>query len=220
MVTDNCGTLADCLPSARGLLIALAAVLIVVGIAALLAGTGGMAAGPLAALLEGGGLALASGGVASSAGAISTAAAAELAATGAVSTAAGIMLAQVGPDGYPGGPDGSSGQPGPNAPDMPQKPPAIRPDLSSEDPRINNLLDNIYKGTNGPNRIGDGTTMDAVRNEIATGRPTGGTFHSTKARETINGLMKWLDRNPTAAGDRSAVQDLIQQLRNALEGQP
>jgi hypothetical protein len=93
-LADNCGSLSDCLPSARGLLIALAAVLIVVGIAALLAGTGGMAAGPLAALLEGGGLAFAAEGVAGSAGAISATAAADLAAAGAVSTVGGIMLAE------------------------------------------------------------------------------------------------------------------------------
>ena len=35
--------------------------------------------------------------------------------------------------------------------------------------KLQNLVGNLYKGTTNPNRAGHGTTMDAIRNEIATG---------------------------------------------------
>jgi hypothetical protein len=108
---DNCGSLADCLPGAKGLLAALAAVLIVAGLAALLFGGGALLAGALGGAGLGGGLALAGGGVTAAAGAISAAAAAELAAAGAVTVGAGVMVAEMaGKSG--GGSSGSSGSSG------------------------------------------------------------------------------------------------------------
>jgi hypothetical protein len=93
-VGGHCGSLSDCLPSAKGLLAALAAVLIVVGIAAILFGSGGAATPAVAALLgEGGGLALAGTGTVGAAGAISSTAA-QLVAEGAAVTVGGMMLAE------------------------------------------------------------------------------------------------------------------------------
>lgn len=103
-------------------------------------------------------------------------------------------------------------------PDLPRLPPAVRP--ATTDPKLTNLVNNIYKGANNPGRIGNGTTMDAVRNEVLTGRPTGGRFHTTKAMETLQGLQNWLNRNPGASqGDREVAQRLILELSNALKGQ-
>jgi hypothetical protein len=81
------------------------------------------------------------------------------------------------------------------------------------DRSLANLVDNLYKGTTNPNRVGNGTTMDAVRNELLTGQPTGGAFHSVKAQETMNGLTNWLSRNPNASyGDRLIAQSLVDEL--------
>jgi hypothetical protein len=100
---------------------------------------------------------------------------------------------------------------------MPQRPPALRPSVSET--RLGNLVENLYKGTDDPKRVGDGTTMDAIRNEMRTGRPTGGYFHTTKGKETLRGLENWLRRNPGATdADRSVAENLIHQLRDALGG--
>jgi hypothetical protein len=102
-------------------------------------------------------------------------------------------------------------------PDIPQKPPASRPPVS--DPKLSNLVDNLYKGVHSHGRTGDGSTMDAIRNEIRTGRPTSGKFHVTKGRESLRGLQNWLRRNPGASdADRSAAENLIDQLHDALGG--
>ncbi|MDQ2700951.1 MAG: hypothetical protein M3Y23_06450, partial [Actinomycetota bacterium] len=91
------------------------------------------------------------------------------------------------------------------------------PQVGSE--KLQNYVNNLYKGTDNPNRVGDGTTMDAVRNEIATGLPTAGRFHLMKAQETLNGLNKWLRQNPDAAhSDRLVAQSLADELKRALEG--
>ena len=102
-------------------------------------------------------------------------------------------------------------------PDMPQKAPALPPAVVNS--KLGNFVTNVYKGTANRRRIGDGTTMDAVRNELVTGRPSGKVFHSVKAQETIDGLQNWLRLNPTAApADRDVAKELIQELRNALGG--
>ncbi len=47
--------------------------------------------------------------------------------------------------------------------------------------------------------------MDAIRNEIATGVPTGGRMHTIKEQETLNGLNNWLRRNKDADYDGRLV---------------
>jgi RHS repeat-associated protein len=85
--------------------------------------------------------------------------------------------------------------------------------------KLQNLVDNLYKGTTNPNRVGNGTTMDAIRNEIATGVPTGGRLHTTKGQETLNGLNNWLRRNPEANYyDRQVAQSLADELSSVLRG--
>ncbi len=120
---DNCGDISDCFPSAKGILFALAAVLIVVGILALLSGGPGLLA-LLAAAAEttgGGGLALAGGGVLAEAGVVVTAAGAVEVVGGvaAIATGTHIVLSQAaesggssGSDGQQGGSSGGSGSGG------------------------------------------------------------------------------------------------------------
>lgn len=85
------------------------------------------------------------------------------------------------------------------------------------DPKLQNLMDNIYKGTTNPNRIGDGTLADAVRYENLTGGTVGGRTHTIKAQETIRGLHNWLDRTPHALqADRQEAITQIKNLNDAL----
>lgn len=85
------------------------------------------------------------------------------------------------------------------------------------DHKLQNLMDNIDKGTSNPNRVGDGTLADAVRYENATGGTVGGRTHTIKAQETIRGLQNWLDRNPHGLqADRQEAITQIQNLQDAL----
>ena len=85
--------------------------------------------------------------------------------------------------------------------------------------KLQNLVDNLYKGTTNPNRVGNGTTIDAIRNEIATGVPTAGRMHTIKGQETLNGLNNWLRRNPGADyHDRLVGQSLAGELSLVLRG--
>jgi hypothetical protein len=82
---------------------------------------------------------------------------------------------------------------------------------------VANIVNNLYEGTANPNRVGNGTTMDAIRNEIATGKSTGGRMHLTKGQESLRGLDNWLAKNPDAPyKDRLVAQSLADELRGVL----
>lgn len=84
---------------------------------------------------------------------------------------------------------------------------------------LQNHIDALYKGTTNPSRVGNGTTMDAIRNELATGVPTAGRMHSIKGQERLNGLNNWLRRNPDAPYyDRLVAQSLADELSLVLRG--
>lgn len=86
-----------------------------------------------------------------------------------------------------------------------------------ESTKLQNLVKNLYKGTTNPNRIGNGTTMDAIRNEIATGASTNGRMHITKGQESLRGLDNWLAKNPDGTyHDRLVAQSLADELRGVL----
>ena len=85
--------------------------------------------------------------------------------------------------------------------------------------KLNNLVKDLYKGAKGEYPIGTGSTADAVRNEILTGKPTFNTFHSEKATQYINALSKWLKKNPDASHyDRLVAESLLHDLKLALDG--
>jgi hypothetical protein len=65
--------------------------------------------------------------------------------------------------------------------------------------KLQNIINDLYKGTTNPNRIGMGTTADAIRNEVATQQPTFGKFHITKGRQYSRALENWLKANRQAA---------------------
>lgn len=90
-----------------------------------------------------------------------------------------------------------------------------RPDVTDE--KLNNYVSNLFKGTKNDHRVGDGTTMDAIRAESATGEATHGRMHAIKGRETLRGLERWLRQNPDASGhDRQVAKSLIDELKDVL----
>jgi hypothetical protein len=87
------------------------------------------------------------------------------------------------------------------------------------DSRLGNLVNDLYKGAKMPSPIGTGSTADAVRNELLTGLPTAGRFHSQKATEYLRALTKWLNNNPNASHyDRLVASSLVEDLKLALIG--
>ena len=66
---------------------------------------------------------------------------------------------------------------------------------------------------------GTGTTADAVRHELATGLPSGGTFHLQKAGQYSNALRSVLKQNLNYH-DRLVAHSLLDDLQHALGGQP
>lgn len=87
--------------------------------------------------------------------------------------------------------------------------------------KLQNIVNNLYKGTTNPNRIGNGTTADAIRHELATGAPVGGKFHAQKGQESIRALENWLKGNPNATyRDRVVAESLLNDLRSAVRGDP
>jgi len=101
--------------------------------------------------------------------------------------------------------------------------PRLADDLASKmskpavsDSKLAGLMDDLYRDGA---KIGSGSTADAVRFENQTGNPVGGVFHSQKAEDYSIALQRWLDSNPSASfGDRSAAQNVLRDLQNALKG--
>ena len=101
--------------------------------------------------------------------------------------------------------------------------PKLADDLASKmakpivsDAKLGGLIDDLYRDGA---KIGTGSTADAVRYETQTGTAVGGVFHTQKAQDYSTALQKWLDTNPNAPfSDRSAAQNVLRDLRNALGG--
>jgi hypothetical protein len=93
----------------------------------------------------------------------------------------------------------------------------VKPTVSER--KLQNLISDLYKGEGAAGQIGTGSTADAIRNELATGLPTKGRFHSTKGRQYVTALERWLTNNPSAsAADRTAARQVLDDLRLALGG--
>lgn len=170
-------------------------------------GAGAMLAGG-AAMLGGGGVSLTGGGAV--VGVPAAAGGAVLAAGGAATLAASVMAIS----------DATNGadrvEPISTADRGTAGPPATRPTVT--DPRLRNFVNSVYKGVDNPQRVGNGTTADAVRHEKATGGDVHGRVHTRKARETIRGLKRWLRRNPDSSpSDRVVAEAMRDDLIDALE---
>ena len=78
--------------------------------------------------------------------------------------------------------------------------------------KLKNIVDDLYKGQNGPNKIGNGTTMDAVRNEIMTGEATHGKFHTKKLEDYLNALERRLRAGDLSSHDKIVAKTLIEDI--------
>ena len=90
-----------------------------------------------------------------------------------------------------------------------------KPDVG--DAKLQNYVNDLFKGVTHPSRTGDGTTMHAIRHELATGETVHNRRHIIKGQEILRGLEKWLLRSQEASpSDRAIAQRLAQEIREAL----
>jgi hypothetical protein len=76
----------------------------------------------------------------------------------------------------------------------------------------------IYTGTYKARRVGDGTTMDAIRSELATGQQVGGRWHLEKGFNAARGLDNWLAASVGAVErDRQIAASLLDELMGLFE---
>jgi hypothetical protein len=83
--------------------------------------------------------------------------------------------------------------------------------------KLQNIIDDLYKGTTNPGRVGTGTTADAIRFELRTGEQVFGRSHVQKGEDYVRGIENWLKRNPDAdyydrLVGRSVADDLLDAL--------
>jgi hypothetical protein len=90
----------------------------------------------------------------------------------------------------------------------------VKPTVSNR--KLQNIVDALYKGQGGQNTIGNGTTMNAVRNELITGEPTNGKFHMQKLSDLVNALNRRLRAGDLNAHDKSVVEAILQEALDAL----
>jgi hypothetical protein len=89
-----------------------------------------------------------------------------------------------------------------------------------ENSKLQNVVNDLYKGTTNPNRVGTGTTADAVRSELETGEPTGGTFHFEKAAQYSTALSNLLKSGNLNPYDQLVARSLFEDLQSALGNRP
>lgn len=87
--------------------------------------------------------------------------------------------------------------------------------------KLQNIVDDLYKGTTDPGRVGTGATADALRYEFSTGQRVFGKSHLQKAQDSLRGLENWLKANPSAPyQDRLVTRSLADDLLDALGQAP
>jgi hypothetical protein len=83
------------------------------------------------------------------------------------------------------------------------------------DPELAAFLNRLNRPTG---TVGNGSTAAAVREELRTGLPVNGSFHSQKAQNAIVRLERALRRTDISASDRRTIENVVRDLRNALGG--
>jgi len=89
-----------------------------------------------------------------------------------------------------------------------------------DDKKLNNIVNDIYKGDKTSSPIGTGSTADAARWENKTGELLNGKDHlNKKIPDYKKALNNWLNKNPNASlSDRSAAVEMLKDLTNASTG--
>ena len=90
----------------------------------------------------------------------------------------------------------------------------VKPNVKDE--TLKNIVEALYKGQGSKEQIGNGTTMDAVRNERATGVATKNSFHSKKARILHKGLENVLRSSKLNKHDKAVARALREDIKKAL----
>ncbi|WP_299925952.1 hypothetical protein [uncultured Nocardioides sp.] len=99
---------------------------------------------------------------------------------------------------------------------VPRRPGRPKPEV--DDPKLSNYVDQLFKGVRQPNRSGDGTTMDAIRHELASGDLVHGKDHVRKGQDILRGLERWLrTRGDASPQDRETAQALADELKELLQ---
>jgi filamentous hemagglutinin len=96
----------------------------------------------------------------------------------------------------------------------------VLPTSEVENSKLQNIVNDLYKGTTNPNAVGNGATADAVRAEAETGEPTGGVFHTMKAEQYSTALNKLLQSGTLNSSDQLVAQSLLDDLQSALGNRP
>ncbi|MFD3662326.1 polymorphic toxin-type HINT domain-containing protein [Streptomyces sp. NPDC058659] len=96
----------------------------------------------------------------------------------------------------------------------------ILPTPSVSDSKLQNLVDDLYKGTTNTARTGDGTTMSAIREELSSGQLVHGRNHVAKGNQYAKALNKWISRNHRDGDphDLIVARSLLADLKSALAG--
>ncbi len=80
---------------------------------------------------------------------------------------------------------------------------------------LKNTINEIYR----PNAIiGDGGLADAIRHELKTGNLVKGKSHIQKGKERIKNLENILKNQNLNNSDKKIAQNLLEDLKDALEG--
>lgn len=81
--------------------------------------------------------------------------------------------------------------------------------------KLKNAINEMYR----PNaKVGDGGLADAIRYEKSTHCLVGGKSHIQKGRERLKNLENIMQKQKLSQVERKMVQELADDLRNALEG--
>lgn len=92
----------------------------------------------------------------------------------------------------------------------------VKPEVS--DIKTREIIEDIYSGQSKKSKVGNGTMMDAIRNELKTGKPTERKFHSVKAKNTIIALHGRLSSGKLHKVDKTIVRAIIKDLKAAISG--
>ncbi len=94
------------------------------------------------------------------------------------------------------------------------RPPAV------DDADLQNRLNQAYIRDGVTDYVGDGSLVDAIRQESRSGELIKGKNHREKGQVVVNSIRNWLRRNPDArASDREAATNVMNEILDALEGE-
>ncbi|UXR63381.1 pre-toxin TG domain-containing protein [Bdellovibrio bacteriovorus] len=86
-----------------------------------------------------------------------------------------------------------------------------------KDPQLRKFVNERY--WKDASTVGNGSTAAAIRVERIENLPVKGRYHTQKGQNSLVHFENWLKNNPEAAtSDRTAVENMILELRDALEG--